>query len=304
MRALAFALAPLAVFFASEASADITHVIGRGHTIETIAHRYHVSPQSIIEKNHLKDTKHLKPGDTLIIPGVKPAAPKGDAKKTDAHAPPVPSSVVAAHAPPPAQHEDHARSSVAYAAQPHQSDVVRAARLGEDFSIRVKDRRGRIPPASMEAFQKMMRAGNSAHNIDPRLVALIGIVSNHFGGRKLEIVSGFRPYSPTQYTAHSNHNYGRAIDFRVEGVPNEALRDYCRTLRNVGVGYYPNSTFVHLDVRDAPAFWIDYSRPGEPPRYNSPNANADEGTSDVPEDAHAADPPSAPAPNDSSANPY
>jgi hypothetical protein len=67
------------------------------------------------------------------------------------------------------------------------------------------------------------------------------------------------------------------------------LRDYCRTLKNVGVGYYPNSTFVHLDVRTTPAFWIDYSKPGEPPRYNAPNVEADEGTSDVTEEGHAAD---------------
>jgi hypothetical protein len=41
------------------------------------------------------------------------------------------------------------------------------------------------------------------------------------------------------------------------------------------VGYYPNSTFVHLDVRDTPATWIDYSKPGEPPRYNTPGVDAD-----------------------------
>ncbi|MGH7328661.1 MAG: DUF882 domain-containing protein, partial [Polyangiaceae bacterium] len=114
------------------------------------------------------------------------------------------------------------------------------------------------------------------------------------------------PYSPTQYTPHSNHNLGRAMDFRVEGVPNEALRDYCRTLKNVGVGYYPNSTFVHLDVRTTPAYWIDFSKPGEPPRYNSPNVEADEGTSDVgnemkaiPADGETSMPP----PQDSSAPP-
>jgi hypothetical protein len=88
---------------------------------------------------------------------------------------------------------------------------------------------------------------------------------------------------------HSNHNVGKAIDFRVAGVPNEVLRDYCRTLKNVGVGYYPNSTFVHLDARATPTFWIDYSRPGEPPRYNSPNVDADEGTSDVTEEPHFTD---------------
>jgi hypothetical protein len=117
----------------------------------------------------------------------------------------------------------------------------------------------------------------------------VGKVSNHFGSRRLEVISGFRPYSPTQYTAHSNHNVGRAIDFRVVGIPNEALRDYCRTLGNVGVGFYPNSTFVHLDVRTSPAFWIDYSKPGEPPRYATPGVEADEGTSDVSEEAHEAE---------------
>ena len=57
---------------------------------------------------------------------------------------------------------------------------------------------------------------------------------------------------------------GLACDFRVEGVKTTELRDYLRaTFDKVGVGYYPNSTFVHLDVRkDRSAFWIDYSGPG------------------------------------------
>jgi hypothetical protein len=141
----------------------------------------------------------------------------------------------------------------------------------------------------------MLRAASGAtHSIEPRLIALLGVVSNHFGSRKLEIVSGFRPYSPSQHTAHSNHNEGKAVDFRIPGVPNEVLRDFCRTLKNVGVGYYPNSTFVHLDVRSLPAFWIDYSRAGEPPRYDAPNAEPDEGTSDVTEAPRAADPSASP----------
>ena len=54
---------------------------------------------------------------------------------------------------------------------------------------------------------------------------------------------------------------GLACDFRVVGVGNTQLRDYLRqTFKKVGVGYYPNSSFVHLDVRkDQSAFWIDYS---------------------------------------------
>jgi len=53
-------------------------------------------------------------------------------------------------------------------------------------------------------------------------------------------------------------------------VPNTELRDYLRgNLKKVGVGYYPNSSFVHLDVRkDRSAFWIDYSGPGERSVYS------------------------------------
>jgi hypothetical protein len=116
----------------------------------------------------------------------------------------------------------------------------------------------------------MLRSSSGAKlAIDPRLASLVAQVSEHFGGRPLHVVSGFRPYSPVQYTAHSNHNLGRAMDFAVEGVTNTTLRDYCRGFRDAGVGFYPNSTFVHLDVRTGKAYWIDYARPGEPPRYDA-----------------------------------
>jgi hypothetical protein len=148
----------------------------------------------------------------------------------------------------------------------------------------LNDGRGHIPLASLKTFERLMRQGDATYAPDPRLLALVGIVSNHFGGRTIEVVSGYRAYTPTQYTPHSNHNYGRALDFRIDGVKNEALRDFCRTLREAGCGYYPNSTFVHLDVRDTKAYWVDWSRPGEPPKYDDPGVVADEGMSDVPDD--------------------
>ena len=257
--------------FPSRSQADITHTVMRGHTIEAIAHRYHVSAKAIMDANHLKDAKHLKVGDTLTIPGVT-AQPARDKAKLGKDGKPV--------------------KPVTYAMRPKTPGVIHATRLAtsEDFTIKISDRRGHTAPTALKSFEKMLRAGSGAtHPIEPRLVALLSVVSNHFGSRKLEIVSGFRPFSPTQHTAHSNHNVGKAIDFRVAGVPNEVLRDFCRTLRDVGVGYYPNSTFVHLDVRPTSTFWIDYSRPGEPPRYNAPNVDADEGTSDVTEEPHFPD---------------
>ncbi len=259
-----------ALFAPASALADTTHVVARGHTLEAIAHRYHVPAKSIVDANHLKDPNHLKVGATLTIPGVDgpKAGPAGVSGKAGAK---------------PA-------APLTYALRAKTPGVIHASRLAtsEDFTVRVSDRRGRLSPTAVKTFEKLLSyPGNQTHPIDARLITLVGIVSNHFGSRKLEVISGYRPYSPTQHTAHSNHNIGKAMDFRVVGVPNEVLRDYCRTLHNVGVGYYPNSTFVHLDVRAMPVFWIDYSKPGEAPRYNSPSVDADEGTSDVGEEVHA-----------------
>ncbi len=270
--ALAAALASVGGW-TSSAAADVQHVVARGHTIEAIAHRYHVTVKAIVDANHLKDTRHLKIGETLIIPGVtapKPGATRGGGAAGVATA--------------------GARGTgrpVSYAMRAKTPGVVHASRVAnnEDFVIRVSSRRGHVAPTALKSFERLMRSTSGlTHPPDARLIALVGQVANHFGSRKLEVISGFRPYTPTQYTAHSNHNIARALDFRVVGVPNEVLRDYCKTFKNVGVGYYPNSTFVHLDVRDTSATWIDYSKPGEPPRYNTPGVEADEGTSDVAEE--------------------
>jgi uncharacterized protein YcbK (DUF882 family) len=271
-----------ALTFSSMAQADVTHVVQRGHTLEAIAHRYHVSAKAILDANHLKDAKHLKPGQTLIIPGVD-----GPRKKSEKSEKAEKSERAEKGEKPPERATRSATAALEPQPEPRgrgEGDTVHAVRLGEEFRIRVKDAHGHIPPSAMKAFERMMRQGNGAHSVDPRLVALVGIVSSHFGGKPIEVVSGYRAYTPTQYTAHSNHNLGKALDFRIRGVNNEALRDFCRTLRSAGCGYYPNSTFVHLDVRDSKAFWTDWSHPGEPPKYDKPGVADDEGTSDVVDD--------------------
>ena len=63
----------------SARTADVQHVVARGHTIEAIAHRYHVTVKAIVDANHLKDARHLKIGETLTIPGVHGADAKGPA---------------------------------------------------------------------------------------------------------------------------------------------------------------------------------------------------------------------------------
>jgi uncharacterized protein YcbK (DUF882 family) len=278
MREVASTIGIAVLAVSSAAHADLTHIVQRGHTIEAIAHRYRVTEKAIIDANHLADPKHLRPGQALLIPGVegpkKKHAPVDKREETAHHGAAHP--VEAELQPPP---EPRSRA---------ESETVHAIRLGEDFHIRVKDGRGNVPPTALRAFERMMRQGNEMHPVDPRLVSLVGIVSNHFGSKAIEVVSGYRTYTPTQYTPHSNHNYGKALDFRIRGVSDEALRDFCRTLRSAGCGYYPNGSFVHLDVRDTKSYWVDWSRPGEPPKYDKPGVTADEGASDVPDETGTA----------------
>ena len=107
--------------------------------------------------------------------------------------------------------------------------------------------------------------------IDARLVERLEQAIDHFrkpgAPSKVLVVSGYRPKSAGSY-----HQSGRALDFRIDGVQNEALIAFCKTLPDTGCGYYPNGTFVHMDVRQTGAghvAWIDVSRPGEAPKYVS-----------------------------------
>ena len=137
----------------------------------------------------------------------------------------------------------------------------------------------RISGHGRRAFQRVLYSWRTGaeHEIDARLIRLLAQVSDKFGGRPLRIASGFREKS---FARESKHKQGRACDFSVEGMPNEALRDYLHTLEGVGVGYYPNSSFVHLDVRAKTTHWTDHSAPGEGPRRKGPRGKPeDAGTS-------------------------
>ena len=142
----------------------------------------------------------------------------------------------------------------------------------ETMALRLRDAKGRPVKGMQRRFDHFLRCHytNVQHKMDPRLMRLLYQTGHHWPGRRLEVVSGYR-HPTVAKNPHSPHMQGLACDFRVEGVKTAELRDYLRrTYDKVGVGYYPNSTFVHLDVRkDRSAFWIDYSGPGERAIYSA-----------------------------------
>jgi uncharacterized protein YcbK (DUF882 family) len=101
--------------------------------------------------------------------------------------------------------------------------------------------------------------------IEPRLFTILSHVYDHFGEKKIEIVSGFR----NQRKQTSNHFKGTASDIRISGVSAKKIEAFAETLDvgGMGIGIYPRSGFVHIDVRSPPSYrWTDYS----PPNPNAP----------------------------------
>ncbi|HWZ89702.1 MAG TPA: DUF882 domain-containing protein, partial [Polyangiaceae bacterium] len=140
------------------------------------------------------------------------------------------------------------------------------------------DKKGKVTPLAETEVSKLFGAPGPQLATDSRLIRLLAKVSDHFGSRPIRVVSGYRTRS---FFQDSRHKLSCAVDFSIPGVDNVTVRDYLRTLSDVGVGYYPNSSFVHLDVRDASTYWVDYAGPGEPPRGTNKRDHDDEAEGDL-----------------------
>jgi uncharacterized protein YcbK (DUF882 family) len=141
----------------------------------------------------------------------------------------------------------------------------------ETLKLRFYDDHGRPIKGWQKRFERFMRCHltNTTHKMDGRLAQMLYKTARSFEGHRMEVVSGYRSPKVAR-NPKSPHKEGLACDFRMAGVANTVLRDYLRkTFDHAGVGYYPNSVFVHLDNRKQgpSAFWIDYSGPGQEASY-------------------------------------
>jgi LysM repeat protein len=221
--------------------AERVHQVESGQRLATIAKRYNVSVDALCEANRIRKTDTLKVGQKLIIPpSDAPVAVKLDGP-TDAR-----------------------RKSNA------KRGYVELYTYTDRWRGQVTDSKGRVLGSAINAISRLLGATGNRPRLDPRLIRLLAEVSDQFGGRPIRIVSGYRTNS---YYDDSRHRLSRAVDFSIPGVKNETIRDYLRRFERVGVGYYPNSSFVHLDVRETSAYWVDYAGPGEPPR-SKPRASS------------------------------
>ena len=87
------------------------------------------------------------------------------------------------------------------------------------------------------------------HAMMSRLGQSDGLITVMCGYRTAETNQALRHGSArTGVAEHSQHMEGHAIDLRVAGVSTVTLRNAALSLHAGGVGYYPVSQFVHVDV--------------------------------------------------------
>jgi LysM repeat protein len=210
-----------------------------GQTLTQIARAHDTTVEALARANRMRPTSPLRAGQRLVMPGFNATR---EVRPQDW-------------------------------GEPEQPGVVRVRTREGVVELRLVDELGRVSAEALRALGTLMDEADddgetSAHLPDARLGLLLAAISDEFGGREMQIVSGFREVGGyTQET--SRHVHGRAIDIRVRGVPHRAVWDYCRSVAFTGCGLYPRSTFVHVDVRESHNQWVDWSAPGQRPRYGT-----------------------------------
>ena len=135
----------------------------------------------------------------------------------------------------------------------------------KQYSLK-KDGAKQLSPA-FRVREFRCRDGTDTILIDEGLVVLLQCIREHFG-KPVTITSGYRTAAHNRAVGgavYSQHQYGRAADIRVSGVPVEQLAAYAETLLpgTGGIGRYPKEGhadrthgWVHIDTRTAKSRWV------------------------------------------------
>jgi uncharacterized protein YcbK (DUF882 family) len=267
------------------AHAQRKHTVQQGQTLGAIAKRYRVSVTNLAAANRLKKTSNLRVGQVLRVPpkGVVYVYPgqtlTGIAQLNKVTV----KALASANGLKPGStlrvgqrlqlpgYSANAKASKARNTILNGLVTLERPASQETLRVRLFDKTGKPDPKSRARLARFLRdrEGDEVKRPHTRLLRVLAYLADHFNGRTIVVVSAYRS-EKNGNNGSSRHSSGEAIDIRIEGVPNEVLRDYCLTLSKVGVGYYPRSSFIHVDIRSKAVYWVDWSRPGEPPLYLPP----------------------------------
>ncbi|CAN7276198.1 DUF882 domain-containing protein [Phenylobacterium sp. LjRoot225] len=118
---------------------------------------------------------------------------------------------------------------------------------------------GRYVPDALAEAMRVLRdwRNGEEHPMDPRLFDTLHAINDRLdNNRPFQVISGYRsPRTNAMLHARSSgvadrsqHVLGKAMDVRIQGVSLRNLRNAAVDVQAGGVGYYPVSNFVHVDV--------------------------------------------------------
>lgn len=273
------------VVLADGAEAQSHHRVRSGQTLSQIARRYRVAIWDLAAANRMEPNDVLRPGVVLEVPapGIVYVRPGDTLQRIARHH--------GCSVPALARQNRLTESSPLRVGQelrlpgftevstaavprdwgpPERPGFVHFSGRTSDAQVQLVDEARRVRTEGLRVLGALLRHDEEdpVDVPDPRLAALLALMSDHFGGRPIIIVSGFR--EARGYTSEeSRHTSGNAADIRIEGVPNRLVWDFCRSLTYTGCGLYPRSSFVHVDTREDNAQWVDWSAAGQRPRYGN-----------------------------------
>ena len=118
---------------------------------------------------------------------------------------------------------------------------------------------GSYSRAELEKINKILRDHRSGDvfPMRPKLLDLVYDLQRNLGHHgTIEVISGYRsPKTNAMLCSHSDgvarhslHTQGMAIDLRLNGVSLRQVQNAALFMSRGGVGFYPSSDFVHVDV--------------------------------------------------------
>jgi uncharacterized protein YcbK (DUF882 family) len=129
---------------------------------------------------------------------------------------------------------------------------------------------GKMTGEDLKRITHLFRCKRTGHKLTPNkgLLQILSRVATHYPGKVFEIVSAHRHNRGTSRT--SKHWTGHAVDLRVRDVNVKELRSYLWKMEDpIGLGYYREQQFVHIDYRpdDGKIAW-DQRREGSTYHYH------------------------------------
>ena len=128
-------------------------------------------------------------------------------------------------------------------------------RLSGEFSATTGFNRSLL--GKLDYFMRDRRT-DQVRRMDPNLFMKFYHLQSDLGLRtaQIDVICGYRSVATNamrrrqsrDVASNSYHIKGKAIDFKITGVPLARLRQAAENLDSGGVGYYPYSNFIHVDT--------------------------------------------------------